>query len=295
MPDPPLPVANAPTSKPRSCFRRGGTTSSKKRVVFADAMGLALAAVRLFIPETSSPNPALLTKAVPAKLQSQQVFSGVQEQQQQQPSPQQQPQQRYKPRLSFPPPMIDFKGFLARLRETGVQLQSCSVSEQSLTGNVSVSQVGGNNAVTIRVTFDSWKSHHDVPCTFLQRSPFGGSDIDVFTFSLCLPKSLDPKDQVEFCVRVSPGPGLTPLVDDNMGQNYRLCLDRDVPITTHCDVGRFYPTLTSHLYRPSPLSASVGKQGFGELSYFQRSLLSRVGGEGIAGDWPRVYPTFALG
>lgn len=250
-------------------------------MVFADTMGRALAVVRLFIPETPSTDSTLLMKAAPTRLQGQQLLSSMHEQQQQ--------QQRHKPSLGFPPPMLDFKSFLARLRKSGVHLQSCSVSEQCLTGSVSVYHDSMDKAVNIKVTFDSWRSHHDVPCTFLQKSPIGGSDIDVFAFRLCLPKTIDPMEQVEFCVHVSRGPGLMPLVDNNMGQNYGLCFDKSGSSLSHSDASRFYPTLANQMSR-----LSVGKQSAGELSYFERSLLSRVGGDGSTGDWSRLYPAFAV-
>uniref|UniRef100_A0A8D0DH64 CBM21 domain-containing protein n=1 Tax=Sander lucioperca TaxID=283035 RepID=A0A8D0DH64_SANLU len=189
------------------CFRRDSNGLNKKRVIFADAKGLALTAVRLFIPEASSPASALVMKPSLAQLQGQQLTSNK--------------LQRYKLRLGFPQPTLDFKAFLARLRDMRVQLERCNVSEHSLSGKVRVSHIGIDKAVHVRVTFDSWRSHHDIPCTFLQQQRYGGCDMDVFAFDLSLPKNLDPTERVEFCVSLTAGPGSTPHWDDNMGQNYR--------------------------------------------------------------------------
>uniref|UniRef100_A0A3B4VAK6 CBM21 domain-containing protein n=1 Tax=Seriola dumerili TaxID=41447 RepID=A0A3B4VAK6_SERDU len=205
-------------SEPRSCFRRDSGTVNKKRVVFADTKGLALTAVRLFIPEPSSTTPALLMKPSPAKLQGQQSTPNN--------------LRRYKLRLAFPQPTLDFKAFLARLREMRVQLESCNISERSLSGKVCVSHVSTEKAVHIRVTFDSWRSHHDIPCTFLQQLRCGGSDMGVFAFDLSLPQNIDPKERIEFCVSFRPGPGVTPHWDDNRGKNYRclsLCFSCSTP------------------------------------------------------------------
>lgn len=196
------------TSEPRSCFRRDSGRVKKKRVVFADANGLALTAVRLFIPEHSSSSSTLVIRPSPAKLQGQQSTSTK--------------LHRYKMRLGFPHPMLDIKAFLAHLREMHVQLGSCNISEHSLSGKVFVSHVSNEKIVHIRVTFDSWRSHHDIPCMFLQQLCCAGSDMDVFSFDLNLPQNIDSKERIEFFVSLRPGHGATPYWDNNRGLNYRV-------------------------------------------------------------------------
>lgn len=255
----PYPSSSSAPPGPRSCFRRDGAGLNKKRVVFADAKGLALTAVRLFIPEPYAPASAVLTKPSPAKPQVQQSTSNK--------------QQRYKFRLGFPQPMLDLKAFLARLREMRVQLESCSISEHVLSGTVCVSHVSVEKAVHIRVTFDSWRSHHDIPCTFLQQERCGGSDMDVFAFEFSLPKSMDPKERVEFCVYFRPAPGATPHWDDNRGQNYRVCLEKDGSNASQ-PTGNALSTQQRPPSWPSHVSLSV--QNSAELQYLQRSLSSGV-------------------
>lgn len=254
-----LPSSAVP-SEPRSCFRRDSSSVNKKRVVFADAKGLALTAVRLFIPEPSSPTPTLVMKPSPAKLQGQQSTSNN--------------LQRYKLRLGFPQPTLDFKAFLARLREMRVQLESCNISEHSLSGKVCVSHVSAEKAVHVRVTFDSWRSHHDIPCTFLQQQRHGGSDMGIFSFDLSLPQNINPKERIEFCVSLRPGAGVTPLWDDNRGQNYRVCVEKDGSNTKQRDTNR-------SKYRPPswPSSVSLSMQDSADLQHLQRSLSSRVRAE----------------
>lgn len=259
-----LPSSPVPPG-PRSCFRRDGAGLNKKRVVFADAKGLALTAVRLFHPEPSSPASTLLTKPSPPELQGQQPSSNK--------------PQRYKLKLGFPQPTLDFKAFLARLRETRIQLESCNISEHSLTGKVCVSHVSIEKAVHIRVTFDSWRSHHDIPCTFLQQQRCRGSDLDVFAFDLSLPKNIDPKERVEFCVYFRPGPGTTPHWDDNRGQNYRVCMEKDGSNANQGDANCSYPTLLLHQPPLWPSHVSPSMQNSAELQYLQRSLSSRVRAE----------------
>lgn len=230
-----LPSSRTP-SVLRSCLRKDGAGLNKKHVVFADAKGLALTAVRLFFPEPSSPASSLVIKPSPAKLHGQQPTSNK--------------QQRYKLPLGFLQPSFELKAFLARLQETHVQLESCSISENSLIGKVYVSHASAEKVVHIRATFDSWRSHHDIPCTFLQQQHCGGFDVDVFAFDLSLPKNIDSKERVEFCVYFRPGPGATPHWDDNRGQNYRVCIEKDGSNVNQSDVNRFYPSL-SRLRSPS--------------------------------------------
>ncbi|XP_029300850.1 protein phosphatase 1 regulatory subunit 3C-B-like [Cottoperca gobio] len=253
------PLPSSPVySEPRSCFRRDSGGLNKKRVVFADAMGLALTAVRLFIPEPSPAASTLLMKPSLAKLQGQQSTSNT--------------LHRYKWRLGFPQPTLDVKGFLTRLRDMHVQLESCNISEHTLSGKVRVSHVSIDEAVHIRVTFDSWRSHHDVPCTFLQQQRFGGSDMAVFAFDLNLPKNIDPKERVEFCVYFKPGPGATPHWDDNRGQNYRVCVEKDGSNGNPGDAYRCYPTLSQHRPPLWPLHAALSMQNSADPQYLQRSL-----------------------
>ncbi|CAB1415812.1 unnamed protein product [Pleuronectes platessa] len=247
------------SSEPRSCFRRdSGGGNKKRRVVFADALGLALTAVRLFIPEPSAAAPALLMKPTVVKLQGQEPASSKLE--------------RHRFRPGFPQPMQDLKNFLARLREKHVQLGSCSITDHSLRGKVWVSHDSSEKAVNIKVTFDSWRSHHDIPCTFLQQQRFGSSDMSVFTFDLSLPQSIDPKERIEFCVYLRPGAGTTAHWDDNRGQNYRLCVEKDAPNTNQGDLNRFYPTLSKH----RPPTWPSREQTSADLQHLHRTLSGRV-------------------
>ena len=248
-------------SDPRSCVRRDNGRVSKKRVVFADTKGLALTAVRLFIPEPSPPTPTLVIKPSPAKLQGQQSTSDTLQRQL---------------RLGFHQPKMDFKAFLARLREKCVQLESCNISVYSLSGKVRVSHVSTEKAVHIRVTFDSWQSHHDIPCTFLQQQRWWGCDMDVFTFDLSLPQNIDPKERIEFCVSFRPEPGAVPHWDNNRGQNYRVCMEKDVSNVYQGDVYRCYPTLSKQRPPSWPSHVTLSMQNSADLQYLERNLSSRV-------------------
>ncbi|KAK5851784.1 hypothetical protein PBY51_023311 [Eleginops maclovinus] len=270
----PFPASSSQPSSPvsselRSCFRREGSGLNKKHVVFADTIGLALTSVRQFIPEPTPPSSELPMKPSFAKLQDQQSPSDN--------------LQRYKLCLGFPQPAFDLKTFLTRGMR--VQLESCSISENSLSGKVLVSHEGIEESVHVRVTFDSWQSHHEIPCTFLKQQHYGGSDMKVFAFDLSLPKNIDPKERVEFIVLFQPGPGTMQHCDDNQGQKYRVCVETDGSNGHQEDAYRGYLTISQ--YRP--LQMNFGTQNFTDprrttldiqnsfdSQHLQRSLSSRV-------------------
>nr|XP_020456618.1 protein phosphatase 1 regulatory subunit 3C-B-like [Monopterus albus]XP_020456619.1 protein phosphatase 1 regulatory subunit 3C-B-like [Monopterus albus] len=248
---------------PRSCFRRDSGGVSKKHVVFADAKGLALTAVRLFIPEPFSHTSTLVLKPSLAKLHGQQSTSNK--------------LSRYKLRLGFPQPTLDFKVFLARLREMHVQLESCNISEHSLSGKVCVSHVSIEKAVHIRLTFDSWRSHHDIPCMLLQQQRYAGSDLDIFSFDFSLPQNIDPNERTEFCVSFRPGASAAPHWDNNKGQNYRLCMEKDESNVNHGNANCYGPMLSKHKPPSWPSHMSLSMQSTGD--HLQKSLSSRVRSE----------------
>ncbi|XP_072228679.1 protein phosphatase 1 regulatory subunit 3C-B [Leuresthes tenuis] len=221
-----LTISRVP-SKLRSCLRRNSGGVNKKRVVFADDKGLELTAIHLFNPKPLSSTSAPGMGPSPAQRQDQQSTSSK--------------TLCHKIQLGFPQPTQDFKTFLACLRERSVQLESCSISEHILRGRVCVSHVSTTKAVHIMMTFDSWKTHYDIPCKFVQHQQWSGLDVDVFFFYMNLPQNIDPKERSEFCVLFRPGPGSIYHWDNNKGQNYRVCIEKDESSasqgnTNHCDL-----------------------------------------------------------
>lgn len=101
-----------------------------------------------------------------------------------------------------------------------------SVNERSLSGTVRVCNVGFEKSVHVRVTFDSWRSHRDIACSYLHRH-YSDFRTDVFAFDVPLPQNLDPSECLEFCVSFRLGSGDTPCWDNNKGQNYRVCVTPD--------------------------------------------------------------------
>lgn len=182
-----------------------------KRVVFADSHGMSLTAVRVFSDEEEQSDLDLLPSLQDLGSLSEDGYSctvstccpGT------------------RLRLAFPQPSADFQAFRARLAKSMVTLENCSVSEQALKGTVRVRNVTFQKDVRVRITFDSWQSYRDVPCTYLQKR-FGGPQTDIFEFNIAIPKVLDAKRKIEFCLMYLPGGQTEPFWDNNNGQNYSI-------------------------------------------------------------------------
>ncbi|KAJ8287249.1 hypothetical protein GJAV_G00049370 [Gymnothorax javanicus] len=132
-------------------------------------------------------------------------------------------------RLGFTQPGADSVAFRVRLLEELVLLESCQVTADSLSGTVRARSLsfdrGAPLHVQVRVTFDSWRTHRDIPCIPQPQSP-GPIDTDLFTFDIPLPGNLDPRDRMEFCISFRHGRGAL-MWDKNKGQNYRILVSAD--------------------------------------------------------------------
>lgn len=184
-----------------------------KRVVFADSCGLSLTAVRVFSDEEEQSDLDLLPSLQGLGSMTEDGYSctvstccpGTQL------------------KLGFPQPSADFQAFRAKLAKSMVILENCSVNEQALQGTVRVRNISFQKDVRVRITFDSWQSCRDVPCTYLQKR-FGGPQTDIFEFDIAVPKVLDAKRKIEFCLIYLPGGHSEPFWDNNNGQNYSIAV-----------------------------------------------------------------------
>ncbi|XP_017280977.1 protein phosphatase 1 regulatory subunit 3B [Kryptolebias marmoratus] len=237
----------------RSCFRKNSTGVSKKHVVFADDMGLELTAVLLFAPESFSSSPDQVKGPPLARLKDQQLSSNN--------------SLRNNCQLGFPQPTKDF----THLQDRRIQMESYNISKNTLRGTVYAMQ-SAKKAVYIRVTFDSWKNYKDILCTSVKHDPYQG--LDVFSFEVTLPQTIDPNEQSEFYFLFWPVPGFAPLCDNNKGQNYKVCVEKDGSNQNQSSTNRFYSMLST--YRPYACrQANVCLKETDEPQYLKTYLLSR--------------------
>lgn len=167
----------------------------KKGVVFADALGLALTTIRHFSPALFDDDPIGLALASLRALRPLYSITYT---------------------LDFLPPSQNYPDFRSRLVKQQVCLEQCAVQGASVAGTVRVCNIGFVKRVTLRVSYDSWKSHYDLPCSYI-RDLRGGGETDSFSFRLPLPCGTE---RVEFCICFwCQGQEYW---DNNCGKNYRL-------------------------------------------------------------------------
>lgn len=207
-PSPTSSVSSSSSGSSLSSYSPGnGTLRKKKRVVFADAKGLALSTVRIFTADPSETE----TEDAPQPEERVMARAPIQS-------------MRLRLKLGFPQPVVD----RASLKENFVQLESCSVTERVLSGTVRVCNFKCDKTVFARITFDSWRSHNDIACTYV-REQHTISETKLFAFNVSLPSELDQKVRLEFIVAFQPSNSNLVLIDNNRGKNYQIYVENVAP------------------------------------------------------------------
>lgn len=186
------------------------TKKKKKSVVFADSRGLALTAVHVFSEADDLVPTELqfhLTEVEDAAA-GLHLGDGTDA-----------PDPGSGLVLDFTPPAADYLDLRNRLKAQQVCLETCSVQDHLLSGTVQVQNLSFDKSVSIRITFDSWRSFQDAPCLYLNNI-YGRPDTDTFSFSVPIPEVLQPADTVEFCIQYQTRDQT--FWDNNRGNNYRL-------------------------------------------------------------------------
>lgn len=175
------------------------TQKRKKHVTFADTKGLSLTRVKLFSKFT---DPIQIPVDIQEMLSSKLTLSSSKED---------------KLVLDFPQPSSDYLQFRQNLEKNLVSLEHCVLKEKAFAGTIKVKNVSFEKSVTLRVTFDSWRSNLDVCCEYV-KDTYPSSYCDTFSFEVPLPAELRPNEHVEFavCYRVDGKEHW----DSNQGKNY---------------------------------------------------------------------------
>ncbi|XP_047466017.1 protein phosphatase 1 regulatory subunit 3C-B-like [Mugil cephalus] len=194
-----------------SCQARLKKKKKKKEVVFADSRGLSLTAIHVFNDDEDDPLDLLqfhLTEigGATAEFSLRDVKdpadcgSGLV--------------------LDFTQPAADYLDLRNRLKTQQVCLETCSVQDRLLSGTVQVRNICFEKSVSVRITFDSWKSFQDVECQYVN-NVYGCPDTDIFSFSISAPDVLE-QNTVQFCIQYRTNDRT--FWDNNLGNNYRLVL-----------------------------------------------------------------------
>lgn len=209
-------VATATTASSSARGEVGGSTAwlrgkkKKKNVVFADSQGLALTAVHIFNEAEDDPLTELQFHLTEIEGATAGLHLGVRKD-----------AQDCGPGLvlDFTQPAADYLDLRNRLKAQQVCLETCSVQERLLSGSIQVRNLCFDKSVSVRITFDSWRSFQDVPCLHLN-NVYGCPDTDTFSFSVLVPDVLEPSSRVEFCIQYQTRDHT--FWDNNHGNNYRL-------------------------------------------------------------------------
>uniref|UniRef100_A0A8C4TTQ8 Protein phosphatase 1 regulatory subunit 3G n=1 Tax=Falco tinnunculus TaxID=100819 RepID=A0A8C4TTQ8_FALTI len=190
----------------RSAPTRGASPSCKKRVQFADSLGLSLASVKHF----SDAEEPQVPPAALCRLQSPPA-------EERDPPP---------PGADPPPPALrlvpDFpdggEPSAERLRRQRVCLERLGrpAAPTDVRGTVRALGCPGPREVTVRYTFNEWLSFVDVPAAPLPPDP----PAERYSFTLCVPPSLREGSALHFAIRYRSPQG--EFWDNNGGRNYTL-------------------------------------------------------------------------
>lgn len=196
----------------------GRACRPKKRVVFADACGLALADIIIFQEEDPLAELQFHLSDVEGELHRLSLGDAGSD-----------TKDSCGLVLDFLPPSEDYLDLRRRLKGQQVSLENCFVQEGSLSGTVKVQNVGFEKSVSLRITVDSWMSFQDFPCQYLN-NVYSCPDTDTFSFNVPLPDTeVESSKRVEFCVCYQAQEKV--FWDNNDGNNY--CLVPSMPEPSH--------------------------------------------------------------
>ena len=186
----------------KSCSRTGGMGT--KKVSFADDIGLALENIKevteaFDVPPCFSEN--LITKLgldQPVCFVDPLLFA-----------------------FNFAQPAADYMEFRNKLETNKVCLEKVTAKDRKLIGTIRVKNISFEKTVTVRCSFDEWKSFVDFVAVYV---PSGNSQYDTFSFEIGVPSQLVAGRKLHFaiCFQASNSQQYW---DSNGGDNYEVeCL-----------------------------------------------------------------------
>ncbi|KAM6410220.1 protein phosphatase 1 regulatory subunit 3G [Pluvialis apricaria] len=192
----------------------GCCSKCKKRVQFADSLGLSLASVKHF----SDAEEPQVPPAALSRLQSPPA-------EERDPLPPPPGEEAPPPALRLVPDFPDGgEPSTERLRRQRVCLERLGrpPAPTDVRGTVQVLGCPGPKEVTVRYTFNEWLSFADVPAAPLPPAPVAAGDppAERYGFSLCVPPSLREGSALHFAIRYRSPQG--EYWDNNGGRNYTL-------------------------------------------------------------------------
>ncbi|NXU52091.1 PPR3D phosphatase, partial [Turnix velox] len=200
-----------------------GCQSSMNRVRFADALGLELTEVKVF---QSGEDPSIPLHVLSRlSINSDLWYSSLDLEF---------TMHYLVPDFQQPADCVDFS---SRLQEQQVCLERVTSSDLGLSGTIQVLNVAFEKRVSVRYTFNHWKSLHEVCARWHSSIPEknGQGQVDVFTFFLPVPSFLlRVCSVVQFAVRYQVNGW--EYWDNNRGKNYSLtCRTHPLKMPRECE------------------------------------------------------------
>lgn len=187
-----------------------GSKTQCKKVTFADAHGFALTFVKYMTESTLEPpkwdvlDSMVRDLKLSAKSSPYEPVVGAE-----------------KPKLvaEFQQPIANYVNFKRRISQQNVCLENIILKELvSINGTVKVLNIAYEKKVSIRITFDEWKTQSDHEASYVKNA-YVSEEFDTFQFNIKVPESFDPKkEKVMFCVRYETNN--QEFWDNKDGENY---------------------------------------------------------------------------
>lgn len=175
----------------------------KKRVVFADDKGFLLVNIKYL--EESPDIPPLLSRELlrhitqDAKPEPHHPFNYV---------------------LDFEQPASSYLEFRERIEHNCVSLENVMILDNiKVQGTIKVKNIAYEKKVSLRVTFDEWRTSDSVPATFVPQDNVSTSRYDTFAFGFDIPPNQGGKE-FQFCIHYETPEGS--FWDNNKEINYRI-------------------------------------------------------------------------
>ena len=182
-PDPSSPTS--PVSIPSPSSPTSPSCRLKKKVSFADDLGLALTAVRIMTEPSNTP-PLLRSDILSSLTQGAKASVAI----------------TTPPLvLNFSQPASDYVSFRERLEKDCVSLENVILKEYNMVGTIKVKNIAFEKQVFVRITFDSWKSFKDISAKYVPSNSWGtGSLYDTFSFEASVPTNVSLREKIQFVV-----------------------------------------------------------------------------------------------
>ena len=187
------------------CDEDSRKIKKRKRVTFADRNGGVLTLIKYLTESTNEP---------PRSFTSENFLIDLMENMKIKPA-ESSTDTSAKLVLKFDQPAADYVKFKSRVEKLNVSLENVAVkSISNVHGTVKVRNIAYEKTVTLRITFDDWRTITEIPCEYANNA-YDGGVFDTFQFTIDIPFT---SNQVQFCVRYQCN--ANEFWDNNDGQNY---------------------------------------------------------------------------